>query len=99
MLEGTDAGTGFRDDVGMWGGSAFQPHSRGGVRGGEKGHTHTHTQEHKQERTRKCCTYPLATYPLKSARGFPVAVAAIFGRSEKVFGIRCFVSKFLGVPC
>ena len=35
-----------------------------GVGGGEEGHT----QEHTQERTRKCCTYPLATYPLKSAR-------------------------------
>ena len=57
----------------MWGGggdSAVQPHSMGGVRGGEEGHTHTHThtQEHTQERTRECCTYPLATYPLKSAR-------------------------------
>ena len=25
-------------------------------------------QEHTQERTRKCCTYPLVTYPLRSAR-------------------------------
>ena len=32
--------------------------------GGEEGHT----QEHTQERTRECCTYPSATYPLKSAR-------------------------------
>ena len=31
---------------------------------GGRGGTHTHTQEH----TRECCTYPLATYPLKSAR-------------------------------
>ena len=38
--------------------SAVQSHSKGGVRGGEEGHTHT------QERTRECCTYPLATYPL-----------------------------------
>ena len=51
----------------MWGcggDSAVQPHSMDGVRGGEEGHT----QEHTQERTRECCTYPLATYPLKSAR-------------------------------
>ena len=32
--------------------------------GGEEGHT----QEHAQEHTRECCTYPLATYPLKSAQ-------------------------------
>ena len=51
--------------------SAVQPHSMGGVMVGRRGthtHTHTHTQEHTQERTRKCCTGPLATYPLKSAR-------------------------------
>ena len=56
----------------MWGcggDSAVRPHSIGGVRGGRGGtHTHTHTQEHTQERTRECWTYPLATYPLKSAR-------------------------------
>ena len=53
----------------MWGcggDSAVQPHSMGGVRGGEEGHTQEHT--HTEERTRECCTYPLATYPLKSAR-------------------------------
>ena len=49
---------------GVGGDSAVQPHSMGGVGGGEEGHT----QEHAQERTRECCTYPLATYPLKSAR-------------------------------
>ena len=49
---------------GCGGASAVQPHSMGGVRGGEEGHT----QEHAQERRRECCTYPLATYPLKSAR-------------------------------
>ena len=38
--------------------------------GGEEGHTQEHAQE---ERTRKCCTYPLATYPLKSARTPPPA--------------------------
>ena len=32
---------------------------------GGGGGTHTHTQEHTQERTRECCTYPLATYPLR----------------------------------
>ena len=53
----------------MWGcggggDSAVQPQSMGGVGGGEEGHT----QEHTQERTSECCTYPLATYPLKSAR-------------------------------
>ena len=41
-----------------------------GLWGGHEGHTHTHTQEHTQERTRECCTYPLATYPLKSARDY-----------------------------
>ena len=62
----------------MWGcGGGFRcsapQYGRG--RGGRGGththtHTHTHTQEHTQERTRECCTYPLATYPLKSARIF-----------------------------
>ena len=63
----------------MGGDSAVQSHSMGGVRGGEEAHTHTHTHTHHththtgththtQERTRECCTYPLATYPLKSAR-------------------------------
>ena len=67
MLAGTDAGTGVRGHVWVWGGdSAVQSHSVGGVRGGEEGHTQEHT--HTQERTRECCTYPLATYPLKSAR-------------------------------
>ena len=65
MLAGTDAGTGVRGHVRVCGGdSAVQPHSMGGVRGGEEGHT----QEHTRERTRECCTYPLATHPLKSAR-------------------------------
>ena len=64
MLAGTDTGTGVRGHVGVWGDSAAQPHSMGGVRGGEEGHT----QEHTQERTRECCTYALATYPLRSAR-------------------------------
>ena len=46
-----------------------RPHSTAGVGGGRGGtHTGTHTHTHTQERTRECCTYPLATYPLKSAR-------------------------------
>ena len=53
--------------MGVGGDSAVQSHTMGGVRG-ERRDTHTHTQEHTQERTRECCTYPLATYPLKSAR-------------------------------
>ena len=57
--------------MGVGGDSAVQSHSVGGVRGGRGG---THTQEHTQERTRECCTYPLATYPLKSARLLFVAV-------------------------
>ena len=50
---------------GVGGDSAVQQHSMGGAGGGER---RGHTQEHTQERTRECCTYPLATYPLKSAR-------------------------------
>ena len=42
----------------------FSPTVWVGSGGSEEGHTHRNTQE----RTRKCCTYPLATYPLKSAR-------------------------------
>ena len=44
----------------------FSPTVWAGLGGVEEGHTHT--QEYTQERTRECCTYPLATYPLKSAR-------------------------------
>ena len=33
---------------------------------GRRGRTHKHTQE----RTHECCTYPLATYPFKSARAY-----------------------------
>ena len=50
----------------MWGcggDSAVPSHSMGRVKGGERRDTHTHTQEHTHT-----CTYPLATYPLKSAR-------------------------------
>ena len=44
MLAGTDAGTGVRGHVVVWGeDSAVQPHNMGGVRGEEEGHTHTHT--------------------------------------------------------
>ena len=54
-----------------------------GQGGGEEGHTHTHThthtQEHTQERTRECCTYPFATYPLKSARTKNQPKEEVFG--------------------
>ena len=51
--------------VGVWGGNLlFSPTVWAGLGGGEEGHT----QEHAQERIRECCTYPLATYPSKSAR-------------------------------
>ena len=46
----------------------FSPTVWGGFWGGHEGHT----QEHTQERTRECCTYPLVTYPLKSARFLPL---------------------------
>ena len=77
LLAGTDAGTGVRGHVGVWGDNLlFSPHSTGGFRGRAETHTHTHTHTHtgththtqEQERTRECCTYPLATYPLKSPR-------------------------------
>ena len=66
LLAGTDARTGVRGQ-GAGGDSAVQPHSMGGVRGGEEGDT----QEHTQERTCECCTCPLATCLLKSARFMP----------------------------
>ena len=44
LLAGTDAGTGARGRVEVWGGdSAVQLHSMGGVGGGGT-HTHTHTK-------------------------------------------------------
>ena len=42
-LAGTDAGTGVRGHVRVWGHSAVQPHSMGGVMGGDEGHTHRNT--------------------------------------------------------
>ena len=53
----------------MWGCGGrillFNPTVRAGSggRGGTRTGTHTHTEE----RTHECCTYPLATYPVKSA--------------------------------
>ena len=74
-LAGTDAGTGLRGHVGVWrGDSAAQSHSMGGVRGGEEADTQEHTPT--QERTRECCTYPLATYPLKRGGAFLLTVGA-----------------------
>ena len=62
-LAGTHAGTG---GTGAGGILLFSPTAWAASWGGDEGHTHTGT--HTQERTRKCCTYPLATYPLKTAR-------------------------------
>ena len=69
LLAGTDVGTG----VGLWGGGILllSPTvwaGSGESRGHAQARAHTHTHTHTEERTRKCGTYPLATYPLKSAR-------------------------------
>ena len=56
VLAGTDAGTGMRGHVGVWGGgdSAVQPHSTGGVQGGRGGtHTHTHRNTHTHTHTHR----------------------------------------------
>ena len=72
--------------------SAVQSHSMGGVGGGEEGHTHTHTHTHTrthtgthtgththtQDRTRKCCTYPLATYPASFFLSAPLCWPPLF---------------------
>ena len=64
LLAGTDAGTGVRGHVRVRGAILlFSPTIWAGA-GGERRDTHRNTQE----RTRECCTYPLATYPLKSPR-------------------------------
>ena len=39
-------------------------HTQRGTHTHREKHTHTHTEE----RTRECCTYPLATYPVKKCR-------------------------------
>ena len=58
------AGTGVRGHVGVWGRILlFSPT----VWAGEEGHTQEHA--HTEERTCECCSYPLATHPLVSARG------------------------------
>ena len=66
-----DAGTRVRGHVRVWGEFCCSAPQYGrGVNGGETRDTHrnTHrnTHTHTEEPTRKCCTYPLATYPLKS---------------------------------
>ena len=79
LLAGTDAGTGVRGHVGVWGGIllfSLTVWAGSGGRGGMRTHTHTHTHTqthththtHIHVLTRECCTYPLATYLLKSAR-------------------------------
>ena len=72
LLAGTDAGTGVRGHVRVWGEFCCSAPQYGrGHGGGETRGTHRNTHTHREERTRKCCTYPLATYPLKSARIVP----------------------------
>ena len=49
MLAGTDAGTGLRGHVGVWGGIVLFSHTVlwvGSAGGREEGHTHTHTHTH-----------------------------------------------------
>ena len=68
----------------MWGcggNSAVQSHRMGGVMG-ESGGTHRNTQE----RTRECCTYPLATYPLKSTRKSFWCGRSIINRMVQMLG-------------
>ena len=62
--------------VTVWGWNGSSCSGFWAVSGGvEEGHTQEHT--HTQERTRKCCTYPLATYPLKSARNLEVVFVCL----------------------
>ena len=75
MLAGTDSGTGVRGHVGVWGGICC---SALGGSGGERRDTHRNTHTHTQERTRECCTCPLATCPLKSARMFAEDISEDF---------------------
>ena len=83
LLVGTDAGTEVRGHVRVWGEFCCSAPQYGQGHGeGDEGHT----QEHTQERTHECCTYPLATYPLKSARE-----TAIWGKILR-FGLRGFKS-------
>ena len=62
LLAGTDAGTGVRGHVRVWGGnSTVQPHSMGGVMGGRRGtHTGTHTGTYTQ-----MLHLPFSDLPLK----------------------------------
>ena len=69
MLAGTDAGTGVRGHVGVWGGILlFSPY---GWERSEEGHTGTHTHTHRNVHANVAPTLKaLATYPLRSARVF-----------------------------
>ena len=66
LFAGTDAGTGVRGHVRVWGeNSAVQPHSMGGVMGGRRGtHTHTHTGTHTGTYT-QMLHLPFSDLPLK----------------------------------
>ena len=70
MLVGTDAGTGVRGHVGVWGGILlFSPTVWAGSGGRAEGHTHRNTHTHTQRNVHaNVAPTPLATYPLKSAR-------------------------------
>ena len=98
MLAGTDAGTGVGVHVGVWGGILlFSPTvwtGSGAKRRDTHTHKHTHrnthihTQEHThtEERKRECCTYPIATYPLKHARNKKHSVLTNCGFYEFILG-------------
>ena len=97
---GTDAGTGVRGHVGVWGGLLLCSPTVWAGSGGERRdtHTHTHTEEHTQERTRECCTYPLATYPLKSARNlFPQNYRYRYRLEIRMKSFNCHYHYCLGV--
>ena len=112
MFAGTDAGTGVRGDVGVWGGGILllSPTVWAGSWGeGRDTHTHTHTQEHRntQECTRECCMHPpFSDLPLKkcpkyirSRKTDPVQFKGPFKQGPFAYKNGRFASRFLLLRC
>ena len=70
LLAGTDAGTGVRGHVGVWGAILlFSPTMWAGQGGGEEGHTQEHTHTHTGTYTRML-HLPFSNLPLQRCPNF-----------------------------
>ena len=100
LLAGTDAGTGVRGHIRVWGKSAVQPHSLGGVMGGRRGtHTGTHTGTYTQMLHLPFSDLPLKTCPKTGSfvtGSFRQALATRSSSARQTFVSIVFVFAILG---